>query len=178
MANKEDDDLAFFRNAMKNVKPLHNDKIVPTKPPPLTFSKKKTYVKEDNIHENMMLSEDHIMEVETEEELLFTRPGVQHRIFNKLRRGQFTIKAELDLHGMIVRVAQVEVKNFLRQCQDRDIRCARIIHGKGYGSKTEQPILKNKLNFWLQQCDEILAFCSARPSDGGTGAVYVLIKRL
>lgn len=178
MANKEDDDLAFFRNAMKNVKPLHNDKVVLTKPPLLPFSKKKTYVKEDNIHEDIMLSEDHIMEVETEEELLFTRPGVQHRIFLKLRRGQFTIKAELDLHGMTVRVAQQEVRIFLRQCQNRDIRCARIIHGKGYGSTAKQPILKNKLNLWLQQYGEVLAFCSARPSDGGTGAVYVLIKRL
>jgi len=118
------------------------------------------------------------MEVETEEELLFTRAGIQHTVFAKLRRGQFTIKAELDLHGMVVREAQLEVKNFLQQCQYRNVRFARIIHGKGYGSKTKQPILKNKLNLWLQQCGEVLAFCSARPSDGGTGAVYVLIKRL
>ena len=174
MADKKDDDLAFFRNAMKNVKPLHNDKVVLTKPPPLPFSKA---AEEENINTDIFYNHN-IMEVETEEELLFTRAGIQHTVFAKLRRGQFTIKAELDLHGMVVRVAQLEVKNFLRQCQYRNIRCARIIHGKGYGSKTKQPILKNKLNLWLPQCGEVLAFCSARPSDGGTGAVYVLIKRL
>jgi DNA-nicking Smr family endonuclease len=174
VAENKDDDLAFFRNAMKNVKPLHNDKIVLTKPLP----KKKAYIEEqENINKDI-LYDHNIREVETEEELLFKRTGIQHYIINKLRRGQFNIQAELDLHGMTVRVAQQEVKNFLKKCQYRDIRCARIIHGKGYGSTTKQPILKNKLNLWLPQCDEILAFCSARPSDGGTGAVYVLIKRL
>jgi DNA-nicking Smr family endonuclease len=125
-----------------------------------------------------MLSENYDpAEVETGEELLFIRPGIQHGVLTKLRRGQFSIKAELDLHGMVVRVAQVEIAAFLRNCQNRNIRCARIIHGKGYGSWQKQPILKNKLNKWLQQRDEVLAFCSARPVDGGTGAVYVLLKR-
>lgn len=178
MKDKKDDDLALFRNAMKDVKPLHNDKIVLTKKPhPLPFSKKKAYSAEEDMN-NDILYDNHIMEVEKEEELLFARPGIQHNIVNKLRRGQFNIQAELDLHGMIVRVAEIEVRKFLSECQYRNIRYARIIHGKGYGSKSKQPILKNKLNLWLQQCFEVLAFCSARPSDGGTGAVYVLIKRL
>ncbi len=173
MADKKNDDLAFFRNAMKDVKPLHNDKIVLTKPLP----KKKAYIeKQENLNKDIWYDHN-IREVDTEEKLLFKRTGIQDYIFNKLRRGQFTMQAELDLHGMIVRVAQLEVKNFLQQCQYRNIRYARIIHGKGYGSKTQQPILKNKLNLWLPQCSEVLAFCSARPSDGGTGAVYVLIKR-
>jgi DNA-nicking Smr family endonuclease len=173
VAENKDNDLAFFRNAMKNVKPLHNDKVVLTKPPPLPFSKT---TEEENINTDIFYNHN-IMEVETEEELLFKRTGIQHYIINKLRRGQFNIQAELDLHGMTVRVAQQQVKNFLEKCQYRNIRCARIIHGKGYGSTAKQPILKNKLNLWLPQCGEVLAFCSARPSDGGTGAVYVLIKR-
>jgi DNA-nicking Smr family endonuclease len=71
----------------------------------------------------------------------------------------------------------VAVKEFLHDCGHYNIRCARIVHGKGHGSWQKQPILKVKLSRWLRQHDAVLAFCSARPTDGGTGAVYVLIKK-
>ncbi|MEZ5671388.1 MAG: Smr/MutS family protein [Thiotrichaceae bacterium] len=90
--------------------------------------------------------------------------------------GQFSISAELDLHGLIVSQAREAVVDFLHYCRDRSLRCVRIVHGKGYGSWQKQPILKGKLNHWLRQRDEVLAFCPARGVDGGTGAVYVLLK--
>jgi len=82
------------------------------------------------------------------------------------------------LHGMTIPLAHNALASFLQECQQFKIRCVRIIHGKGWGSKHHKPILKTKLNTWLQQDDIILAFCSAPIEDGGTGAVYVLLKRL
>ncbi|RKZ87471.1 MAG: DNA mismatch repair protein MutS [Candidatus Parabeggiatoa sp. nov. 1] len=167
---------ALFRKAMLGVKPLTCDKVPPTKPRLSPIPKQRQ--KDDALVCEEMLSDNYDpANVETGEELLFVRPGIQRSVLTKLRRGQFSIKAELDLHGMIVRVAQVEVANFLRDCQNRNVRCARIVHGKGYGSWQKQPVLKNQLNNWLRQRDDVLAFCSARQVDGGTGAVYVLIKR-
>ncbi|KHD07043.1 DNA mismatch repair protein MutS [Candidatus Thiomargarita nelsonii] len=173
---KEKSDSALFREAMRGVKPLKTDKLPLTNPPPKPIPKQR-YLDEALVHEEMLSDNYDLAELETGEQLLFARPGVQHRVLAKLRRGQFSINAELDLHGMIVREARVEVGNFLHDCYNSQIRCARIVHGKGHGSWQKQPILKKKLNKWLQQRDEVLAFCSARSVDGGTGAVYVLIKR-
>ena len=172
----EETDSALFREAMKGVKPLVCDKVRLHPPAPLPFPKQR-HLDEVSVRQDMLSEHFDPALVETGEELLFVRPGIQHTVLERLRRGHFSIKAELDLHGMIVRVARVEVANFLHECQEHNIRCARIVHGKGYGSWQKQPILKSKLNRWLQQRDEVLAFCSARQSDGGTGAIYVLIKR-
>lgn len=116
-------------------------------------------------------------EVETGEELLYARPGVQHQVLRKLRRGQYSVGAELDLHGLIVPEARAAVASFLHDCLAHRVGCARIVHGKGLGSHQKQPVLKSKVNHWLQHHDQVLAFCSARHFDGGTGAVYVLLRR-
>lgn len=115
-------------------------------------------------------------ELETGEELLFMRPGVQHEALRKLRRGEWLIQAELDLHGLASDAARLAVAEFLQTCRHRNKRCVRIIHGKGLGSRNREPVLKLKLKNWLAQRDEVLAFCQARPADGGGGAALVLIK--
>ncbi|MEN8215774.1 MAG: Smr/MutS family protein [Pseudomonadota bacterium] len=176
MKGKEKSDSALFREAMRGVKPLKSDKVPLTKPRPKAVPKQR-YLDESLVREEMLSDNYDSAELETGEEMLFVRPGIQHRVLAKLRRGQFNIDAELDLHGMIVREARLKVTHFLRECQNSKVRCARIVHGKGYGSWQKLPVLKNKLNKWLRQRDEVLAFCSARSVDGGTGAVYVLIKR-
>ena len=167
-------DSEIFMEAMRGVKPIKNNKIIPDKPQPSPIPNQR-FLDEILVREEML--SDNYSYIETGDELSFVRSGVQHNMLKRLRRGHFSIEAELDLHGMIVRVAYLEVIKFIHQCQDYDIRCARVIHGKGYGSWQKQPILKSKLNKWLQQFNEVLAFCSAPPMDGGTGAVYVLIKR-
>ncbi len=169
-------DHELFRQAMQGVRPLLSEVVPLNLPRPLPIPKQR-YIDEALVRQDM-LSEYYFdpAELETGEELLFTRAGIQHSIFEKLRRGHFSVDAELDLHGFIVREARKAVADFLRWCQVRNVRCARIVHGKGYNSWQKQPILKCKLNGWLRQRDEVLAFCSARPMDGGTGAVYVLIK--
>ena len=116
-------------------------------------------------------------DMETGEELIYVRSGLQQRTLRKLRRGMFVVAAELDLHGMTVPIARSAVAAFLHQCQRRGVQCARVIHGKGRGSRHRAPVLKQKVAGWLKQRDEVLAYCSARGYDGGTGAVYVLLKR-
>jgi DNA-nicking Smr family endonuclease len=108
--------------------------------------------------------------------LLFVRPGVQHRQLQQLRRGQCRTQAALDLHGMNTAQARLAMAEFITQCQAQRIRHALIIHGKGYGTASDAPVLKNRINAWLRQHHEVLAFCSAQLRDGGTGALYVLLR--
>ena len=110
------------------------------------------------------------------EGLFYAKPGVQDRVLRKLRRGHYSVGAELDLHGLRSEDARLELAEFLRDVRGSRVRCVRIIHGKGYRSGPRGPVLKQKLNGWLRQRDEVMAFCSARPMDGGTGAVYVLLN--
>jgi DNA-nicking Smr family endonuclease len=116
-------------------------------------------------------------ELETGEELLYCRTGLQHSVLRKLRRGHYSVGAELDLHGMRVEEARQALGAFLQHALAGDTRVVRIIHGKGNGSLNKQPVLKGKVNHWLRQRNDVLAFCSARPVDGGTGAIYVLLRR-
>jgi DNA-nicking Smr family endonuclease len=114
--------------------------------------------------------------VSAEESLFFARPGLQQRQLQRFRRGQMTCAAELDLHGMTTAIARTELMAFIAYCSTRRIRCARIIHGKGYGSGGSAPVLKNRLNSWLRQHHDVLAFSSAQARHGGSGALYVLLR--
>ena len=114
--------------------------------------------------------------IETGGELLFQRQGVRHRTMTQLRRGRLSVQAQLDLHGFTVEAAKPELARFLLACRQAGRLCVRIIHGKGLGSPQGRPVLKNKLPGWLRQRDEVLAYCSAPRTDGGSGAVYVLLK--
>ncbi len=114
---------------------------------------------------------------ETPEFLEFMRPGVQHRLYDDLRRGLLPPEATLDLHGMRATEARLALQRFLAQSLQQHRRCVRLIHGKGFGSSAQQPVLKQKVNQWLPQLPEVLAFCSAPRWDGGTGAAYVLLSR-
>jgi len=109
------------------------------------------------------------------DELSFVRPGVQRAQLRKMRKGFYPIRDELDLHGMTIADAKQQLAIFLQECLRRRERCVRIIHGKGYHSRDQQPILKGKLNLWLRQCRQVLAFCSAPAIGGGTGALYLLL---
>lgn len=111
------------------------------------------------------------------DELVFARPGVQHRVLHRLGRGQYRIDGELDLHGLTVPEAHVEVNALLRRARAHRPRVVRIVHGKGLRSRHGRPVLKPHLDRWLAHAEAVLAFCSAPPHDGGTGAVYVLLRR-
>jgi DNA-nicking Smr family endonuclease len=141
-------------------------------PIPLSLLRDEREVIFESLHDPIRWDED----AETGEELSFVRPGISRQILRRLRRGEWVSQAELDLHGLIRVEAKIELVNFLFECKRRSIRCVRIIHGKGLGSKNREPVLKNHVRHWLMQRDEIMAFVQARPVDGGGGAVMVLLK--
>lgn len=115
-------------------------------------------------------------EDENGDELLFLRPGLPRDILRKLRRGHWVVQAETDFHGCTVDEARERFGNFLRHCKEMGHRCVRMVHGKGLSSKNKEPVIKPKLRGWLIQREEVLAFCTARPFDGGNGAVIVLLR--
>ena len=164
-----------FLQAISGVRPLKQDKIAPHKPRRKPVPQQSLLDQQAVV--DSLLSDEFDPEIETGEELVFARPGLQHGVLRKFRRGHFLVEAKLDLHGHTVPEARELVNNFLREAQNDGRRCVRIIHGKGLSSAGKIPVLKGKVNVWLRRKQEVLAFCSARPVDGGTGAVYVLLKR-
>lgn len=115
-----------------------------------------------------------VSQVYGDDTLRFISPGIRKDVLRKLENGFFDIDAELDLHGLNTHQAYQTFHNFIRGCSQDGLYSIHIIHGKGYRS-TEHPILKNELNRWLRQHSEVLAFCSSKSDEGGTGAVYVLL---
>jgi DNA-nicking Smr family endonuclease len=114
--------------------------------------------------------------IESGEELVFLREGLSAQLLRKLRRGHWVAEDNLDLHGMNRVEAAASVAAFLRGCRARRLRCVRIVHGKGLGSRNREPVLKGKLRKWLALRDDVLAFCQAPAAHGGGGAVLVLLK--
>jgi DNA-nicking Smr family endonuclease len=94
----------------------------------------------------------------------------------RLRRGHYRVESELDLHGLTLPEAKEQIRSFVARSIARQARCVRIIHGKGLGSGPRGPVLKHAVNVILRRFDAVLAFCSARQVDGGTGAIYVLLS--
>ncbi len=114
--------------------------------------------------------------MEAGEELVFLREGLARQVLRKMRRGHWVVEDSLDLHGMNRVEAARSVAEFLRRCVLRRVRCARIVHGKGLGSRNREPVLKGKLRKWLLLRDEVLAYCQAPAAQGGGGALLVLLK--
>ena len=170
-----DEDSALFREAVGEVLPIKTNLAEQQTARPAA-EPNKTLADNETVIQQLLDSDYDPTELEIGDKLYFLRTGIQKRTMRKLRRGLFPIEAELDLHGMTVEIAREALANFLRHCQHRQRRCVRVIHGKGLGSKNKKPVIKNKLNHWLQQRNEVLAYCSARQVDGGTGAIYLLLK--
>lgn len=172
--NLTQDDKETFITAMRGVKALKQTKIHhKTTPPKPKLIKQPLDIEDD---ESIPLSDfDKMEQVDSETLLEFARSGIQHKILRKLRNGQYNVEAKLDMHGMTVDQARMALSRFLSACRRDNIRHVLIIHGKGRGFST--PILKNKLNNWLRQTEQVLAFTSATVKDGCSGALYVLLRR-
>lgn len=171
----EDDDLELFRLAMRGVRPRAPIDRVEKVPPQLTPRPLQREADDRAVIEEMLLDPDpdHLEHGET---LQYRGQGLPEATFRRLRRGQYRIERELDLHGLNRQQARYQVAEFLRHCIDHRAHCVRIIHGKGNGSPNSGPVLKTLLDGWLRKRKEVLAFCSARPVDGGSGAIYVLLR--
>ncbi len=171
-------DQALFRRMVGRVTPLeHTGRITPRnqRPRPVPLQR---WADDDAVLRES-LSDDYGAEwlLETDESLSFRRAGLGADVVRKLRRGHWTVTAQVDLHGLRVDEAREVVADFLRDCVKQERRCVRIIHGKGLGSVNRTPVLKEKVRRWLTQKDEVLAFVEARPIDGGEGVVLALLKR-
>lgn len=172
----EREDSELFRQAVGEVRPVRQESVPAFRRRPRPVPA-QTRSDEQAVMTALALGDFEPEGVETGEEIHFKRDGIQDRVFQKLRRGQFSIEAELDLHGMTITAAKEALSRFLANVRWKRQSCVRIIHGKGRGSRGGKPVLKLKLQAWLRQRNDVLAYCSARPKDGGTGAAYVLIKR-
>jgi len=165
----------LFKAAVKDARPLTSDRVfhqIPKpKPIPQQFIRDEQQALVDSLSDYFPS-----YELESGEELLYLREGQSPSVLSKLRRGHWVVQANLDLHGMISDEARATIATFLAECKKRGIRCVRIIHGKGLGSRNKEPVLKNKVRHWLMQKDEVIAYAQARANDGGSGAVIVLLK--
>ena len=171
----EDNDADLFREAVRDVKPLAFDApaVEPARRPlpRARFTRADRYaVLQESLHTDVGDPE-----LASGEELVFAREGIQKTVLRKLRRGQYRIQAEIDLHGLTVAEAKEAVRTFLAKALDRHFRCVRIVHGKGLRSGHRGPVLKSAISGVLRRVAPVLAYVSARQVDGGTGAVYVLL---
>jgi DNA-nicking Smr family endonuclease len=115
-------------------------------------------------------------DIENGDLITFLRPGLPAEVLRKLKRGQWIVQATLDLHGMTTDAARAELARFIGHARHEGLRCVRIVHGRGTRSLNNIPVMRNKVRLSLSRRDEVLAFCDAAPSDGGSGAVDVLLK--
>ncbi len=170
-----DEDAALFRDAAGAVRTMLDDR----EPVHRRRPKARPRLQSDSSTTSASAEQtpaDSIRSPQKHSEQLFVRAGLQQKQVRRLRRGQMPIAAEADLHGMRIREAQPLLEEFLRDCRDRNYRCVRVIHGKGLGSQGGHAVLKWEVDRWLRSHEGVMAFCTAQPRDGGTGAVYVLLR--
>jgi DNA-nicking Smr family endonuclease len=175
VANEENEDLAAFKKAMKDVRPLKTKPFVSNKPRPAPIPKQSEKDEYDALRE-MENGELFDLELEYGDEASFRRPEIPRTVMRKLRRGQYSVQSEIDLHGHTAAQAKLALGDFLAFSRQSGYACVRVIHGKGHRSPGKMPVLKPKVIKWLSQRDDIAAFSTARPVDGGTGALYVLLR--
>lgn len=177
LAEEPADDNALLREALKDVAPLPDPgKATLRRPPPKPIPVQKLRDNQQVLQDSLSDQIPFEVGLETGDELVFLRDGLSNMVLRKLRRGHWVTQDELDLHGLRSEEARQLLVAFLNEALARGLRCVRIVHGKGLRSENREPVLKRKVGNWLAQRDEVLAFVQARPEDGGSGAVVVLLK--
>lgn len=168
-------DATLFRDAVRDVAPLAS-------PGKVTFSRERPPPVPQTRHVDEapipypFFPDQAPLKIEAGDEWVFLRPGVSRQTLRRLRRGYWPVQAQLDLHGFNRDGARLHLAGFLDSSHRQGMRCVRVIHGKGLSSRNHEPVLKLRIGSWLSQREDVLAFCQARPEDGGSGAVLVLLK--
>lgn len=170
-SNRENDELTeeerqLFRDSVADIIPTHAKKYA-------LSTRSKDQAETQDYHLSEFESEK---VVSSDAYISYKHASVNAKIFSDLKMGKIPVQSQLDLHRLIIDQAQDAIQKFMQEAQQKKLRCVRIIHGKGHKT-SDHPILKNKVNNWLRQLHCVLAFCSATPQDGGTGAVYILLRR-
>ncbi len=172
----ESDERELFREHMRGVKPLAVEpREALARPKPVPSARFTRADQQEVLRESLLPPADDAV-LGTGDELSFRRPHVPPGILTKLRRGHYAVDAEIDLHGLTAVEARAALRAFIAESIARRLTCVRVIHGKGRRSGPRGPVLKNVVNHWLQRSDDVLAFGSARAVDGGSGALYVLLR--
>jgi DNA-nicking Smr family endonuclease len=176
-------DATEFRAAVRDVKPLPQPAAAPGRvnPKPRGPRRVAALRAAQNLDELMPLVATSAVDAAAQDigagaALSFQRAGLRPQVMRRLRRGLFPTEDELDLHGLNQTAARDRLADFIARSRDAGRRCVRIIHGKGYRSGARGPVLKTAVDLWLRRHLDVLAFTSARAIDGGTGAVYVLLR--
>lgn len=160
---------------MADVTILKQDKIAPYRKP-VDPTPHQRLLDDERVMQELLEESDETTSYESGDELKFLRNGYSTRLLKKLRRGDYAIQDELDLHGLVVSEAKQETHGFINECARDNVRAVRIIHGKGRNSAGRTPVLKNMLLGWLSKNQYVIAVCSTPANDGGTGAVYALLS--
>ena len=169
-------DRDLFIRAAGAVQPLPEKRhVIHPKTPPVPLAMQ--YQKDEKAVLKEAISDEFDVStlLDTDEHLSFRRPGIGVDVTRKLRRGDWSIQRQLDLHGLRRDDARETLSIFIREAHKHGIRCVRVVHGKGLGSPGKAPILKSRVHSWLVQKNEVLAFVQAKPADGGAGALVVLL---
>ena len=167
----------LFVRAAGAVKPLRHARrvhLAPDQPPPIAVQQQ---LDEQRVLREAISDEfDATTLLDIDDALSFRRPGIGTDVTRKLRKGGWSIQGEIDLHGLRREEAREALSEFMRDAHRRGWRCVRVVHGKGLGSPGKMPVLKGKVQSWLIQKSEVLAFVQARGDEGGAGALVVLLK--
>ncbi len=170
------EEKTLFRDAVADAQPLVSDRVHYESPLPPAIPRQREIDEAAALDESLhghLLSD---LFLEGGDEASWRRNGISLAQLRDLRRGRWVAQASLDLHGHTRDEARVALATFLAECQASAQRCIRIVHGKGQHSPGREPVLKHLVLSWLSQRREVLAFCQARTSDGGAGAVIVLLQ--
>lgn len=172
-----DAEIDLFRQAMDDVRPLNTPARTDSATRPPRPEARQRALDDREVMAELLDHELDPTDFESGEELLFLRPGMQTRVLRRLRRGQYSVADEIDLHHMNLEAARRAILEFIEDSRRRGFSCVKIIHGKGLRSKGRGPKIKGLADHLLRRHKAVMAFASARANDGGTGAVYVLLKR-
>jgi len=172
---KQPNNSSLFKDTLNGVKPLEQNRVAPYRAPKSTQALQRQ-ADDRRVMQELLEESDELVSFHSGDELKFLRDGYPPRLIKRLRRGDFSVQDELDLHGLIASEAKQETHYFINQCAKDRISAVRIIHGKGLNSRDKKPVIKNLLIGWLKKNQHVVAACSTPSNDGGTGAVYVLLK--
>ncbi|KRW61907.1 Smr/MutS family protein [Pseudomonas sp. TTU2014-080ASC] len=177
----QDDDFSLFRAELRGVKPIKHDRADTGKPKPnkaqLTTLRQAATASVKTIKVDG-LSDQFVIDVDPEDVLYWAGNGVQEGQMRKLKLGQIPFEGSLDLHGMTVEQARDTLWEFIAEANRLEVRCVRVTHGKAQRKNGRGPMIKSHVNTWLRQHPQVLGFTSCQAKHGGTGAVYVMLKRL
>lgn len=176
-AQRIDREKRLFELAVGPVRPLPQHRRVVHPPVPVSTEPRQRQLDEHAVMREALSDEFDVETLlHTDEALSYRRPGLGLDVTRKLREGHWSIQKHIDLHGLRTDEAREALGRFIREAHQLGLRCVRVVHGKGLGSPGRAPVLKGRVQRWLVQKKEVLAFVQARPAEGGAGALVVLLK--